>query len=127
MNRFQDFLQYVTKKNTATALILFMVATAMYSVLVGNITLSEAVALLDLPVTGLVIGAGLTGIAFTKARGVEEILGIAVVLILVYAVVGMIQVFTSDLTIEAYLKLLDLPAFGMAIGKGAAANNSTRA
>lgn len=120
----KSVLLYLTRKNTATALILFMVVAAMYSVLVAQtITLEEAVNLLDLPITGLLIGAGLTGIAFTKAKGVEQILGVAVVLVLVYAVIGLIQVFTSDLTIEAYLKLLDLPAFGMAIGKGAASNN----
>lgn len=116
-------LQYLTRKNVVTALVLLYVAIGAVKVLAGDLTLSALVSLMDVQVAALAIGAGLAGISFAKASSGEPILGIAAVLVLAYAVVGAIQVLTSSLIFEAYLRLMDLPVAGLAIGKGIAANN----
>lgn len=120
MNR---FLLYLTRKNIVTALVLLYVAIGAVKVLAGDLTLPALVSLLDVQVAALAIGAGLAGISFAKAAPGEPLLGIAAVLVLAYALVGAIQVLTSSLTFEAYLKLMDVPVAGLAIGKGIAANN----
>lgn len=118
-----EYLTYLTRRNIATALILTYVAIGAVVVITGGMTLEALVQLLDAPVAALVVGAGLTTIAFTRAAPGETVLGIAALLVIAYAIIGAIQVVSTDLTFEAYLKLMDLPVAGLAIGKGLFANN----
>ena len=120
----KSVLSYMTQKNTVTFLILLFVGVGLFKVANGTIALQNLVSLLDVQVAALAAGAGLASIKFTKATAGEPILGIAVILVLAYALIGAVQVVTTSLTFEAYLKLMELPVAGLAIGKGLFANNA---
>ena len=120
---FNDVLSYLTRSNVATVLILAMVLAGICAIILGELTLDELVNLLAEPVGALVVGGGLATISFTRARAGEPVLGIAALLVVAYAVVGLIQVFLGDLTFPGYLEVMQLPAAGLAIGKGIFANN----
>jgi peptidoglycan/LPS O-acetylase OafA/YrhL len=120
---FNDVLSYLTRSNVALLLILFMVLAGICAVILGELTLDELVNLLSKPVGALVIGGGLATVSFARAKAGEPVLGVAALLVIAYAIVGLIQVFIGDLTFPGYLQVMDVPAAGLAIGKGIFANN----
>lgn len=118
-------LSYFTRSNAATFLILLLVAVGIEQVVSNNLSLTAMATAVAIPVGALAAGAGLSTIAFTRARAGEAILGIPVVLVVVYGVVGAYQVvFTDVLPFEEFMGVIQLPAAGVAIGKGLFANNS---
>jgi len=121
---FKEVTEYLTQRNLVTFLILLFTGIGLVKVATGDLELATVISLLDVPVAALAVGAGLATIKFTKATAGEPILGIAAILILGYAVAGAVQVFVDDLTFEAYLRVLEVPLAGLAVGKGLFANNS---
>lgn len=120
----KDALSYITQKNIVVTLILLLVGVGIANVFAGDLELAALAKLLGIPVAGLAAGAGLSTIQFTKAAPGEPILGIAILLVLAYAIAGAVQVLTNDLEFPEYVKLIDLPVAGLAVGKGLFANNS---
>jgi type IV secretory pathway VirB2 component (pilin) len=50
-----------------------------------------------------------------------EVVPWATLIVVVIVVVGAVQVLTGALTFEEYLKLIDVPVAGLAVGRGIAA------
>lgn len=120
-----QLFRFVTRTNVVTFVILLYVVIGCIKVILGDLTLEVLVALLTTPVAALAAGAGLASIKFTPAPAGEQVLAIAVILVLAYAIVGAVQVLASDLTFEAYLHIMAVPLGGLAVGKGLFANNRT--
>ena len=118
-----SILAYLTRNNVVLALVLIYVAVGVAKVLFGDLPLQNLVALMDVQIAALGLGAGLATVGFVRAQSGEQILGIAALLVLLYAAVGGGQVIAGDMTYEGYLKLMDLPVAGLAVGKGVFANN----
>lgn len=126
MDQVRGVWAYLTQKNVVTALLGIYVIVGLLKVCGlgdGDLTLAGLVNLLDVQIAAYGIGAGLATITFAKAAPGEPLLGFAALLVLGYAVAGAVQVLADSLTFEAYLKTMDIPFAGLAIGKGLFAHN----
>lgn len=117
-------LQFLTRSNTATFLILLLIGVGIEQTFANDISLTTMAEQLAIPVGALAAGAGLSTIAFRRAHAGEQILGIPVLLVAIYGVVGAIQVVLGSLPFTEYMGVIQLPAAGVALGKGLFANNS---
>lgn len=116
-------LSYVTKQNSAAFLILLLVAVGIEQTFANNTSLTAMAQELAIPVGALAAGAGLSTIAFKKAAAGETILAIPVLIVVLYGVVGAIQVIAGSLPFTEYMAVIQLPAAGVALGKGFFAHN----
>lgn len=117
-------LKYLTRSNTATFLILLLIAVGIEQTFANNVSLTTMAEELAIPVGALAAGAGLSTIAFRRAGAGEQILGIPVLLVTVYGIVGAIQVVLGSLPFNEFMGVIQLPAAGVAVGKGLFANNT---
>ncbi len=117
-------LKYFTRSNTATFLVLLLIAVGIEQTFANNVSLTTMAEELAIPVGALAAGAGLSTIAFRRAGDGEQILGIPVLLALLYGVAGAIQVVVGSLPFTEFMGVIQLPAAGVALGKGLFANNS---
>lgn len=118
-------LSYFTRGNSAVFLILLLVAVAIEQTFAESLSLATVADELKVPIGALVVAGGLSTIQFKRAQAGESVLAIAVVLVIVYALVGAVQVvFTNDLPFSEYISIVQFPAAGVAVGKGLFANNT---
>lgn len=122
-----DVLSYFTRSNAATFLVLLLIAVGIEQTFANNISLTAMAQELAIPVGALAAGAGLATISFKRAAAGEAILGIPVILVVVYGVVGGIQVVVGTLPFGEFMAVVQLPAAGVAVGKGLFANNAPTA
>lgn len=115
---------YLTKGNVATALILLILAAGTVKVVIGELQIAELIKLMDIPVVGLAIGAGATSIRFTKALPGEQLVPLVTLVVVAGAIAGAAQCIFGALTFEAFVKTIELPVAGLAVGRGLAAHNS---
>jgi hypothetical protein len=54
-------------------------------------------------------------------QNVLDTVAIATILVVGYAIVGAIQCLSGDISFEEYLRLMDVPVAGLAVGRGLAA------
>lgn len=119
-----EFLSYFTRTNAATFLILLLIAVGIEQTFANDVSLTTMAQELAIPVGALAAGAGLSTIAFKRAGAGETVLGIPVLLVILYGVVGAFQVVTGTLPFTDFMGVIQLPAAGVAVGKGLFANNS---
>jgi hypothetical protein len=115
--------EYLTSGNVATTLILLIVAVGAVKVAIGDLSIAQLTNLMDVPVVGLALGAGAAKIQFNKAVPGESLVPMVTLLVVVAAIAGALSCIFGSLTFEAFVKTIQLPVAGLAVGRGIAANN----
>jgi hypothetical protein len=123
-SRINDFLQYLTRKNTLTALIVIYAIAGFYVVATTDLSAMGLINTLDEQALAFGIGVGLAQIKFSKALPGEPLLGYFALVVIGVAVVGAYNVFETKLTYEAYMASMTPYVAALSIAKGLFANNS---
>lgn len=53
-----------------------------------------------------------------------DTVAVATIIVGIYAIVGAVQCIAGDITFEEYIRLMDVPVAGLAVGRGLAARKS---
>jgi hypothetical protein len=113
----------LSKANVVTSLVLIYFFIGAAKVLGGDLEFNALISLMGPQIGGLAVGRGLATVKSTAATGATSAASVATVLVLLYALLGGVQVVVDDLTFEAYLESMNIPVAGLAVGRGIAANN----
>lgn len=120
----EDINRILSKANIATSIVVIFFLVGAVKVVAGDIEFNNLISLMAVPTAGLAVGRGLAAVDLPQAPAAIPAVAVATILVLAYAVLGGVQVVVDNLTFEAYLKSMDVPLAGLAIGRGIAANNT---
>lgn len=119
-----DLLQYLTRRNTLTALVVIYALVGIYVVATTDLSAMGLINTLDEQAVAFGVGVGLAQIKFAKALPGEPLLGYYALVVIGVAVVGAYNVVDTRLTYEAYMASMTPYVAGLAIAKGLYANNA---
>lgn len=119
-----NVLQYLTRHNTLTALIVIYAAVGLYVVATTDLAIMGLINLLDEQALAFGIGVGLAQIKFQRALPGEPLLGYFALVVVGVAVVGAWHVLDTSMTYEAYMQSMTPYVAALSIAKGLFANNA---
>lgn len=123
-DRINEYLQYLTRKNVLTALVVIYAAVGLYVVQTTDLSIMGLINLLDEQALAFGVGVGLAQIKFAKALPGEPLLGYFALVVIGVAVIGAIHVFDTSMTYEAYMASMTPYVAALSIAKGLFANNT---